>query len=1642
MPIDWNDLFPSQKTVEQSQTAKLDWSELSDQNTQQTVKSPNLNKVYDELNKSLAEGTYKKSLDDLEKDPQFVKIASEFLKDIGQSSDDIYEYFRDEDFNLVKGFKRWADTAKFSDLNKKRYAYLRTAFDNASIGSFGQGMELLKDASLDIASDPTTLLGVLAGIFTGGTATAATFAAKQSAAQAAKTSLKNFAKSTIVPTPSNLKTTGQSFGRLLNLKDEAAQMLGTATMLGSYEGMLHAGLGDVARQGTQIVSNIKQSYSPIQTALMVPAGGAIGTVAPTGFTAVGKGASAFINKSMDVLGKNIGLENYQKKLLDDYKHKIDNYENEKFVRPEVTQQWFDFTKNLRRITGDKLGFLTFARMISPIRTFAKQSPTAKKLLFTFQKDEAQKYFELPELTEGLGFANEIEYLRSSIRQKLIDVVSPLVDDPTKFELTPDINEQLRNALIGKKVYGPNNTKIEKRVLDVAKSLRKLDNDIYSEAREAGLNVKYTKNHFPRFYNRETLEEKETLFINELITSGQVSPSRQDIIDLIKLRNEEDKFTVSFTNNEGVTSQKPFEKIMGQVTTEEQRIRLTGQFKEKYPEFIRDIERNKAEKVYKDMMELAVVDTTYDISTGGRGNFGSRAFEKISDDFLLENGFIDSDVMRAFDDYILKSIPVIVRTKQLGYNLTEFEDKFINRIKDELQYKLDDDGNILLDAKGTPILRDKPLKLSQKDDKYFKDLYMYATGKGLGPSGAFVDHLQLLNATAYLPLATVSSLTEMAIPFARANTVQYLSEAGRPIKELSDLMVNQLKDTVSQQQEALRKLGLGNDEIQRELRIFGYAFQESAKERAASLGGELTNRKLFGVGPELTTLQDGFYKLNLLRDWTGSVERTSFLIGKNIIRDAARDLADGGLKPKDELRLREVLVELGINPEDAIKWHKAGAKKYTSDVEGLKSYELLQDGRAYDPFYKKVLIGGSRFTNEVILNPSSASGLKPRLYSHPQAKLLFQFLSYPAAFTNTVLKKGIQRTTRSFSRGDVKNPGKLFSTFAIMTASAMYLNNLRTGGQHFEEDDVDQIFMDGVSRTGITGIADTVRRVATNVQYGGRGLPVVLAKAIGGPTVSDAIEMAQFNRGILETLSRKVPVVNQLLRTGIAGEEAKEIPKLLQDAARELDKKSYESLVEILEAAGIIPETLEGVPRLTAPESLTEPRKIEPRVPRERGGIVPDVPNVSLEPEDTKMRGYPFTYKDVAGFIVEDQEDRIGLADGGIVEDIQVGIFQKILRQFLRSGLQETTHTEFQHLYEHASSYLDSVQLGQYEQDKLKAVPLSIANKNTSSSKVNQELYLNYTGDNIQDILTDQYFNVDQVGIKLSTEPLVDNPYKVKVAIQNILDISKFNTDFNLQEIYQNEELVNFLEDIAIERSHEFMDVRLELEGLLKDFLRVERKLDDEDINISDIDLLLSSFNNQLFELIEKMGYDAIKISNGYLINNINKLFVTGKSRLKKAEGGPISRLIEFGGKMFGIGGPEQRQNEKEAAALINRAVDAKLIPDRERVPTDDYGFVAGKTGDTFNAANHALLSYKYGDTFLRRTGLQGKEILQALQGRAKDSALDALNNRYGMELRTRVKTQEEAEEAIMNALSNTYKTLQEGKKLSPGKNLYLTFEDV
>jgi hypothetical protein len=1576
MPINYEDIFGATTPTTTRPTVSSNLDDYLGAKPDTQKQGVNLDQALQTLQSDLGKGSYKKSLNDLEQDKQFQQIASDFLRSIGESGDDIFEYMRDEDFNLTKGFKRWADATNFSEANKKRYAYLRSAFDNASIGSFGQGMELVKDAALDIVSDPANILGVLAGIFTGGVGTAASFAARQSTAQALKSSLKSFAKSSVVPTPKNLRNTGQQFGRLLNLEDDAARLLGTSTMISTYEGLAHIGLGDVARQGTQIATDMKEAYNPLQTAAMVPVGTTLGQVFPTGLTGAGKAIGAIAGPVVEAGSKVVGLEKYQNKLLNDYKQKINNYENEDFIRDDITDKAFQFQRTLSRLVGDDLGFLTFSRATAPIRGLAKQAPTAKKLLLELKKDEAQRFFDLPELTKGLDFGTEIERRRGLLRQKFMEIIQPIFDvDESifsrKFSLSPDKNEQLRQALLGRNTYGTNDAKIDKVILDVAKKLRELDNDIYADARDAGLNVPYLKEHFPRYYNRDALIEKKDIFIKELKDSGQVATTVQDIVDELTERPDLAKnILVPFIDQEtGARVMRPFMGLQDKVV-EEQRNSFGRYIRETYKDLIQEIEDKKAFKVYDDLIDMANVDLSFARTiSGGRGNFTGRAFEKLDDEFLIDNGFIEGDVMNAFSNYFNRAIPVIVRTERLGYNMDDFQTRFVDQIQNELRYKLDNKGNLLKDEQGRFIERENPLSLSKKDREYLNKLYMYTTGKGLKGTGFIaeqvVPHLQFLNATAYLPLATVSSLTELALPFTRASLSQYAGEVGRPVKELRDTMVDKAKLLFGQQVDELRKLGLNEDEIFREMRIFGFATDQTARERAVSLSGEgLIETKFLGKGPEIYKLQDAFYKFNLLRDWTASVERTSYLIGKRIINDNIRKLAlnkqitsdfvpeiksfkfqkgkdVGGwakynrdnntifidedelltrfndkawtkpkvagvtalpedsfktvdefrtfivnheknhakfkkmqdeslsdyenrinrlaleesqykpLKASEELRIREQLVELGINPEDGINWYINGAFKYGKATPTTRSYDKMSDGRVYDSFYNEIMEGATRFTNEVILNPSSASGLKPMIYNHPQAKILFQFLSYPSAFTNTVLKKGLQRATRGMARGDLNNPAKLFGTFALMTTSAMYLNNIRSSGKEFEKDP-DEIFVNGISRTGITGVADTVLRVGKNIEYGGRGIPSVLAKSIGGPAVSDLIELFQFNRGIAETFSRKIPVINQILRTGIIP-EGEDIPKLIQEAARELDKETFEILKAAFVEIGLVSEDIAA----------------QPRIGRERGGLVFNVGQVTPEPEDRKVRGQPYTFKDLAGFIVEDEEDRRGFVAGGAVAS---KAFSKFLSRFFKSKLPATKHTEFHHIFDEQTKNIDKIFKIRTDQSTVKTYDSRDIAKNVKNSKVKEDVYLNYNGKDIKDILTDQYFNIDNVGLRVTTTP-VKNGYQGKLFARNILNLDKYDTPITIKSLADNEGLKSDVLAKVKERSHEFKKFDKELEGLLKDFNRVNNKLKDENvIDMTDVKVVTSHFNNQLLNLLEQAGFDVIKQQDKYFVPNIKKLF--------------------------------------------------------------------------------------------------------------------------------------------------------------------------
>ena len=128
----------------------------------------------------LAEGFEKYDLNDLENDPEFTMRAERFLGSIGQD-DDIFEYLRDEQFNLFHALYRASKSKHFTEQQKLDYAYLRTKFEGADVGSTSQWLELIKDGAVDMVFDPTLLLAVLTTPFTFGGSLATQTAAKGTA---------------------------------------------------------------------------------------------------------------------------------------------------------------------------------------------------------------------------------------------------------------------------------------------------------------------------------------------------------------------------------------------------------------------------------------------------------------------------------------------------------------------------------------------------------------------------------------------------------------------------------------------------------------------------------------------------------------------------------------------------------------------------------------------------------------------------------------------------------------------------------------------------------------------------------------------------------------------------------------------------------------------------------------------------------------------------------------------------------------------------------------------------------------------------------------------------------------------------------------------------------------------------------------------------------------------------------------------------------------------------------------------------------------------------------------------------------------------------------------------------------------------
>ena len=471
-------------------------------------------------------------------------------------------------------------------------------------------------------------------------------------------------------------------------------------------------------------------------------------------------------------------------------------------------------------------------------------------------------------------------------------------------------------------------------------------------------------------------------------------------------------------------------------------------------------------------------------------------------------FLNDDLHTISHKYYMQAARNIERKKAFGLRnkdtgelvltnksaLQEFEDQWVRPIDLELKSK---------GVKGG---------LTRVEEKNIVNLYKTLVGDlnhytSEATQGIY-DTLKLSQQMAHLPLATVSSMSEILIPLSRSRPDKYSKELIRSIGDAGELFTKKIPRLLQSD-----KHNLSQPEVFNEMNKVFLAVEEALADRVESLTGEGIQNKT------IQKISRGFFKANLLTQWTKTVQLASFNIGKDIITSNLKALHKASktgtdvFKAKGNIRrYREELLELGIDIEKGIKWVDGGAKK----GDTFKAYSELAEN---EQFYQTNLMrGAGRFVNEVILNPSREQALKPIIQSNPKADILFQFLGYPTAFSNTVLK--------NFARQVMLNPAvnapRVLSTTLLMTGVATGLNYFR-GSDATREDyfkDPQETIFRALKRVGLLGPLEHGERFSNSLEYSKN--PALSALTLGGPIVDDIFGSLFYRRGLAEVLSKNLP----------------------------------------------------------------------------------------------------------------------------------------------------------------------------------------------------------------------------------------------------------------------------------------------------------------------------------------------------------------------------------------------------------------------------------------------------------------------------------------------------------------------------------------
>jgi len=578
-----------------------------------------------------------------------------------------------------------------------------------------------------------------------------------------------------------------------------------------------------------------------------------------------------------------------------------------------------------------------------------------------------------------------------------------------------------------------------------------------------------------------------------------------------------------------------------------------------------------------------------LSSGTSGHFFSskRVFKDIKDDAEISE-FLNSDIRATIHNYNFQAGKSLAKKKILGVtNENGFINTWINKIDSEMT------------AAGKP--------LSKGEKETILDLYRTTTGENLDRYGTntqnLVDGYTLATRAALLGLATPSSLTEIMINFSKAGFVNSI-KGFRDAREQSFKLVTGDINTMLQ-----NKHGLTAKEAYREQQKVAIG-QEQAMSQ---IGNRIAGDDL--VNDKMQKLNNKFFRITLLDQWTKFVQRSSYFSARHFIQENLETVAKNGKAPitnKVRSAMNE-LKELDINPDQGVQWLNSGAKKD-------------------DAFYQTIVNGAGRYTNDVILNPTGMAGTRPILHSKPTTSVYFQLMGYPAAFSNVVLKGAAKKMIQD----PVRNVPKTIVTALLMTETARQINWLRSRGESEKNKSSTEIYLGALSRTGGLGLlADTAMKTEKASGFT-RSPSAAVATSFLGPIAGDV--SSAFLKGPAQTIGGKVPFYS--VGTAVLGREAM---KKYRTTLRELD-------AELLKG-------LQMEDKYRAPDRFS------------KGGEV-DVPNAPSEPDEriNKLTGLPYNYE--AGSAYMDEDDPLKTQRGGFVLGGAVKGITKILSEPLATVIQK------------------------------------------------------------------------------------------------------------------------------------------------------------------------------------------------------------------------------------------------------------------------------------------------------------------------------------------------------------------------------------